>query len=300
MKEKLEIAKLKGELFIGKIKILFFILIVLLEVYVISQFLMKNNILESEPIGPKIAVVNFNQEITDIYVNKIMVDIDAALENKDYKELLFIMNSPGGSPTASEELSEYLKEITKKIKVTMYIQSIAASGGYYIASSIKPLIANKNAIVGSIGVIMPHYNFGELAEKIGIEEDFLAAGKYKKPISMLKKIDSENKEYLTKQVLSPMYENFLESVAINRGLNVDKLRPFAEGKIYIANSKEIKNVLIDDISTLYFVKEKMKKKYKKISFYSIIKKDSTSLFGPKVNLDLNVKGLLNNTIGDIR
>jgi len=300
MKEKLEIAKLKGELFIGKIKILFFILIVLLEIYVISQFLLKNNILESEPAGPKIAVVNFNQEVTDAYVNKVMIDIDTALENKDYKEILFIMNSPGGSPTASEELSEYLKEITKKTKVTMYIQSIAASGGYYIASSIKPLVSNKNAIVGSIGVIMPHYNFGELAEKIGIEEDFLAAGKYKKPISMLKKIDKDNKAYLTKQVLSPMYENFLKSVATNRGLGVDKLRPFAEGKIYIANSKEIKNVLIDEISTLYFVKKEMKKKYKKISFHSVIKKDPNSLFGPKVKLDLNVKGLLNNTIGEIQ
>ena len=297
MRETLEIAKLKGELFISKIKIFMFIILLVFEIGVISFFLVKNKIIEVAPAGPKIAVINFNKEVTDSYVNKIMRDIDDALNTKEYKELLFIMNSPGGSPTASEELSEYLKEINKKTKVTMYIQSIAASGGYYIASSIKPLISNKNAIVGSIGVIMPHFNFGPLANKLGIEEDDLSAGKYKKPISMLSKVSDENKEYLTKQVLSPMYENFLESVSKNRGISLDVLRPLAEGKIYMGNDSEIKGILIDKISTLYFVKKDIKSRYKNIKFYNILKKDPTGFFGAKNKLDLNlnIDGLLNNS-----
>ena len=301
MKEKLEVIKLKGEIFIGRLKMIIVVLIILLEIFIIGKFIMDKNLLNLQPIGPKIAVVNFNKEVTTPYVNKIMEDIDLALENKEYKELLFIMNSPGGSPTASEELSEYLKNIKSKIKITMYIQSMAASGGYYIASSIKPLIANKNAIVGSIGVIMPHYNLGDLAKKIGIEEDDLSSGEYKKPISFFKKIDSKNKEYLTKQILTPMYNNFLNSVAKNRGVSLEKIKTVAEGKIYLANNVEIKNILIDDISSLYKVKKEITKKYKGIKFYSIIKNKSSGLFGnSNINLDLNLKGLLNNTTGEIK
>jgi len=289
MIEKLKIAKLKGELFISKIKILMFIILLIFEVAIISFFLIENKIIKVAPSGPKIAVINFNKEVTDKYVNKIMEDLDEALETKEYKEILFIMNSPGGSPTASEELSEYLKEINKKIKVTMYIQSIAASGGYYIASSIKPLITNKNAIIGSIGVIMPHYNFERLANKVGVEEDDLSAGEYKKPISMLSKITDKNKDYLTKQMLKPMYDNFLESVATNRGITIKKLKPLAEGRIYMGNSKEIKGILIDKISTLYFIKKDIKNRYKgKIKFYNIIKKNPSGLFGAKTKLDLNL------------
>ena len=300
MKEKLEIAKLKGELFISKIKALMFIIILVVEIFVIGFFVIDGGLIKIAPPGPKIAVVNFNEEVTDAYVNKIMEDIDVALEKGEYKELLFIMNSPGGSPTASEELSEYLKEIKLKLPVTMYIQSIAASGGYYIASSIKPLLANKNAIVGSIGVIMPHYNFGGLAEKLGVEEDYLAAGKFKKPISMLKKIDPENREYLTDSILKPMYENFLKSVAINRGVDINIIRPLAEGRIYIANSPEIKDTLIDEITSLHKVKKIIKAKYKKVEFYSVVSNPNGTLFGPKVDLDLNVKGLFNSNLGSIK
>lgn len=49
------------------------------------------------------------------------------------------MNSPGGSPEASEEISYYIKNVLEKeLPITMYINGTAASGGYYIASSIKP------------------------------------------------------------------------------------------------------------------------------------------------------------------
>ncbi len=51
------------------------------------------------------------------------------------------MNSGGGSPTASEELSQYLKDFQRDKNITIYIESIAASGGYYIASAVKPIYA---------------------------------------------------------------------------------------------------------------------------------------------------------------
>jgi len=85
-------------------------------------------------------VIQYNREVTEEYTTTVMEKMDEVLEDESFKSVLFIMGSPGGSPTASEELSEYLKEFQKEMNVTMYVDSIAASGGYYIASAVKPLI----------------------------------------------------------------------------------------------------------------------------------------------------------------
>jgi protease-4 len=169
-KEVLEQKRAGWDLASAKIKTSMFILAIVAEVALLLFLAKSYGLLgESVPLGDKIAVVDFNEPVTQKFVNKIMKSMDKVKEDKEYNEILFIMNSPGGSPTASEELSEYLKDYAKEKNITMYVQSVAASGGYYIASAIKPLIANKNAIVGSIGVILPHYNIGKLADTIGIE-----------------------------------------------------------------------------------------------------------------------------------
>jgi len=242
----------------------------------------------------KVALVHYNKQVTEMYTSNIMQKMDSIRDDDNYKAVLFVMDSPGGSPAASEELSEYLKEYTKDKNITMYVESIAASGGYYIASAIKPLIANKNAIVGSIGVIMPHYNIGELASKIGVKEDNLAAGKYKQPISLFRDVDPESKQYIEQNLLIPTYNNFIDSVATNRGITREKLLPFTEGKIYIANSTAIKGILVDEISTLYRVKEKIKKQLntKKVDFVDITKEEEFP-FMPKIKVDLGLKEALN-------
>jgi len=240
----------------------------------------------------RVAVIRFDKPVTEEFTSKVMEEMDKVRKDDSYKSVLFIMSSPGGSPTASEELSEYLKEYQKDLNITMYVESIAASGGYYIASAIKPLIANKNAIVGSIGVIMPHYNFGELAKKVGVEEDYLAAGKFKKPISMLAKIDDENREYMTKNLLKPTYDNFIQAVADNRGLTREEILPFAEGKIFIANVPEIKDILVDKISSLYHVKAMMKEALdeKDLDFDKISLEEEPA-FLPMIKVDLGLDAL---------
>ena len=288
-----KIKELKKKIFISNIKVTMFLIILVLEIFLIGLFIKNNNLLKTEPIGNKIAIVNFNKEINNKYVHTIMEEMDKVLEKDEYKEILFIMNSPGGSPAASDELSEYLKDYTKKKKITMYIEEMAASGGYYIASSIKPLIANKNAIVGSIGVIMPHYNISELAKKIGVSEDYLAAGKFKKPVSPFRKITEEEEEYLKKQIISPMYNNFVQSVSDNRGQPFKKILEVAEGKIYLANDNEIQGILIDELSNLYIVKRKLKEKYKDIKFFDISEKKTKSIFGTEIKLDLNLDETIN-------
>jgi protease-4 len=223
-----ESEKLKAELKIFKLRslkekfVLFgVILLILTELVIVVSFLKKSGIFgEKKPHNPYIAVINFNKEITVDYINKVEEKMDALKEDKNAKEILIVFNTPGGSPSASDEFNSYLKDYTKTKKVNVYVESMAASGGYYIVSAIKPIIANKNAIVGSIGVIMPHYVVGKLAKKLGIENDDITVGKYKKPISLFEKASKEQKKYLYSHLLNPTYQNFLNVVATDRNLSL--------------------------------------------------------------------------------
>ncbi|GAB6074339.1 signal peptide peptidase SppA [Nautilia lithotrophica] len=266
--------KLKAELKIFKIKavkekvILFgVILLILAELVALGVFL-KNTLSPSVPVTkPYVAVININKTITIDYINKLISKMDKLKKDKNCKEFLLIFNTPGGSPSASDEFNSYLKFLNKSKKVNVYVESMAASGGYYIISAIKPIVANKNAVVGSIGVIMPHFVIGKLAKKIGVEEDDIAVGKYKKPVSLFKKTSPEQKEYILKNLLLPTYENFLQTVANDRNISVDKLKQYADGKIFIAT--KVKGILVDKISSLIEYKNEIKKRLGDIEFVNI-------------------------------
>ena len=284
-----EIKSLKKEIFVSTLKSWIIGIILLAEIIFIAGFLKKSGLFLEESSGNnKIAVIRYNKEVTEDFTTKVMEKMDDIRDDESFKSVLFIMGSPGGSPTASEELSEYLKDYQKDKNITMYVDSIAASGGYYIASAVKPLIANKNAIVGSIGVIMPHYNLGELAKKVGVEEDFMAAGEFKKPISFFAKIDDKNRKYMTEHLLKPTYDNFVASVATNRGVSKEQILKVAEGQIFIANVPQIQGILVDEISSLYKVKKKLRKNYKdEVSFVNVsLEKEPSFLPQVKVNVDL--------------
>ncbi len=294
--------KLKAELKIFKIKalkekaVLFgVILLVLAEIIALFVFF-KKTILPPTPITkPYIAVININKTITVPYINKLMAKMETLKKDKNCKEYLLIFNTPGGSPSASDEFNAYLRYINKIKKVNVYVESMAASGGYYIISAIKPIIADKNAIVGSIGVIMPHFVIKKLADKLGIQEDTLTVGKYKEPVSFFKKFSPQDKKYLLSHLLLPTYNNFLQTVAKDRNISINKLKKYADGKIYIAT--QVKGILVDKISSLIALKEKLKKKYHgNIAFVNIpLQKKRLPFFNIKLSSDLGevLKRILN-------
>jgi len=293
--------KLKAELKIFKIKaikekvILFgVILLILAEMAALGVFLKKTLKPEISPAKPYVAVININKTITVNYIHKIMNKMDKLKKDKKCKEFLLIFNTPGGSPSASDEFNAYLKFLNKSKKVNVYVESMAASGGYYIISAIKPIIANKNAVVGSIGVIMPHYVIGKLAKKLGVEEDDITVGKYKKPISLFKKASPAQKEYIMNNLLLPTYDNFLKTVAKDRNISVDKLKKYADGKIFIAT--KVKGILVDKISTLTEFKNEIKKRAGDVEFVNInFDKKKFPYLNIKLDSDLGelLKGYLN-------
>jgi protease-4 len=293
--------KLKAELKIYKLKalkekiiLIGVILLLLSEVFILFLFFKKSFSINKPITKPYVAEININKTITVKYINSLMDKINRLKKDKNLKAFLFIFNTPGGSPSGSDEFNAYLKNLQKQKKVYAYVESMAASGGYYIISAVKPIVANKNAIVGSIGVIMPHYVIAKLAKKLGIEEDTITVGKYKEPISWFKKASPEQKQYLLKHLLLPTYNNFLDTVAKDRNISVQKLKKYADGKIYIASS--VKGILVDQTSNLTAFKEKIKKETGTKLFVKInLAKKNLPFLNIKLDTDLDnlLKGYLN-------
>lgn len=242
----------------------------------------------------KVAVLNVNKTITSDYINDLTSYLEKIKYEKSYKKLIVVMNSPGGSPTASDEFSEYLKDFQKHKEVIMYVEGMAASGGYYIASSIKPLLVNQNAILGSIGVIMPKYTIKGLAEKLGVNEDNITEGKYKAPISMFENVDEEGKKYLKEHIMTPMYDNFVNIISKNRGIDKEIIKKYAEGQIFLTSYQGIEGILYDKVTNLISIKNEINNELKtknKIKIEDIVYEDlnKNNKINKFLDLSLNIE-----------
>jgi protease-4 len=163
---------------------------------------------------------------------------------------------------------------------------------------VKPIYASRNSLVGSIGVIFSHYSFEGLSKKVGVKDDHIAIGKYKREALTFKDISSEAREYIKEYVLMPSYENFISDVALNRGIPKEKIKEFADGKIYVANDPRIKDILVDEIATFYEIKDMIKSRYPADNFKFIYVNgengagQNSSFFNFNIKLDIDIKDAL--------
>lgn len=244
---------------IGLMAFMFFIF----EIYSGYSFLVKAdvlppiNIFEKEK-KPSLAIVEINSAITIPMSKNFETIMDELKANDSIDSVLLVFNSGGGMPAASDDMAHYIEDFRKVKPVNSYIQSVCASGAYYIASATENIYANPTSIVGSIGVVLPHYNVAELANTIGVEEDYVAAGKHKVPLSLMKKMTADERSYLQNQLLSPTYKVFKDYVARTRGLSEEQINKVAEGIIYVSSMKEVDGVLVDKTTSLIELKNELK------------------------------------------
>ncbi|MBW2981286.1 signal peptide peptidase SppA [Candidatus Woesearchaeota archaeon] len=165
-------------------------------------------------------------------------DADA---NPSIKAILFEINSPGGSAVASKEIADAVSRTNK----TTYalIREVGASGAYWIASSTDHIIANELSITGSIGVIASYIEFAGLLERYNMSYQRLVAGQYKDLGTPFKYLPDDEKEILQDK-LNKIHDYFIESVAENRDMPVEKLKEIATGEFYLG-SEALELGLID-------------------------------------------------------
>ncbi|HEY9246140.1 MAG TPA: signal peptide peptidase SppA [Candidatus Methanoperedens sp.] len=177
---------------------------------------------------------------------EITKSLNDASEDEGVKAIVMRINSPGGSPAASEEIISAMKKINKPIVVSM--GEVAASGAYYISAPADRIIANPDTLTGSIGVIWEFQNRSAFYHKEGTEFYIAKSGEMKDMGGDWRELSDKEKKYAD-QIISESYLRFVEEVARGRNLSVSKVKDLADGRIYTgAKAKELG--LVDDFGSL--------------------------------------------------
>ena len=211
----------------------------------------------SEIHGDKIAQIDLEGVITsssvesflgsggDSMVTQLAKDLKRAREDASVKAVVLRINSPGGEVTAADTIYHHVK-LTAEVKpVVVYMDSMAASGGYYVACAANEIIANRTTMTGSIGVIISTMSYHTLFTKLGLESVVFTSGKFKDTLSGSRPMRPEEQE-LIQSMVNQTYERFLEVVKAGRPkVPEDKLRAsLADGRI-ISGQDALANQLVD-------------------------------------------------------
>ena len=197
--------------------------------------------------SPKVAVVSLSGTI--MTSRGIVATLQAYAENNSVKAIVLRIDSPGGGVAASQEIFEEVKSIRDTVKpIVVSMGAIAASGGYYVSCGATRIVANPGTITGSIGVIAMFPNYAKLMEKLGLQMDVIKSGKYKDSGSPFRAMTEADKKYF-QGVVENSFDQFLDTVAKQRKLPIDRLRKFADGRVF-TGEQALKLGLVDTLGSL--------------------------------------------------
>lgn len=217
---------------------LFVLLIVVSLLFVMLQ--------KNLPLGERVALIRVEGMIVD--------SKDTIYELKEYvkdpliKAIVLRIDSPGGAVAPAQEIYEEIKKAVAKKKVIASMGSIAASGGYYIASPATKIIANPGTLTGSIGVIMEIPNLEGLMSKLGIKTEVVKSGEKKDMASVFRGIKKEERAILQK-VLDNVHDQFITAVAEGRKMPYEDVKQIADGRIF-TGEQALKVGLVDKLGNI--------------------------------------------------
>lgn len=190
--------------------------------------------------------------ITEHELSKQLASVE---KDDDIKVLVLRIDSPGGSALASDMLWHDLMRIRAKKPIVVSVGDMAASGGYYLASTGNVIFGDPMSIVGSIGVVGGKVGVGGAVERFGVHAVTFPAAKEKPGaaaraayLSFFSSWDDATKARVLES-MTAVYELFLARVAEGRGTTPDKIAPHAEGRIF--SGREGKRLgLVDELGGL--------------------------------------------------
>jgi len=154
-------------------------------------------------------------------------------EDSSVKAIILHINSPGGGAAASQEIYHEVLRVRKENhkKVIASIESVGASGAYYIASACDKIYANDASVVGSIGVIMEWTNYGDLLRWAKLKNVVIHAGELKDAGDPSRDLTPKEEAYF-QSLVDNMYTQFVHDVATGRHSSDDKIKPLATGQVW--------------------------------------------------------------------
>src|SRR5246127_5478305 len=144
--------------------------------------------------------------------------LERAFATRNAKAIALVINSPGGSPVQSRQIYLRIRQLAaeKKLPVLVFVEDVAASGGYMIACAGDEIFCDPSSILGSIGVVGASFGFQELIKKLGIERRLYTAGEHK---AMLDPFLPENRDDVArlKAIQREIHAIFIALVKASRG-----------------------------------------------------------------------------------
>jgi protease IV len=166
-------------------------------------------------------------------------------KDRRVKAIILRVNSPGGGVAPSQEIYREILKTRENKKIVASMGTVAASGGYYVASGAHKIVASPGTLTGSIGVLMEFVRFQELMEKIGVDVEVLKSGEFKDIGSPHRKLTEQEKEMIQALVFD-IQNQFVEAVAQGRNLPMEEVREIADGRI-ISGSQGLELGLVDQL-----------------------------------------------------
>lgn len=185
-----------------------------------------------------IAVIEINGVISNQTISfnnagakSIIRLIQEANQNSSVKAIILNLDTPGGEVTAADEIYHELTLVKKPVIAMM--NSMAASGGYYISMAADKIVANELTMTGSIGVIMESINFHELSSSIGIKAETYASGKMKTMLNPLKETTKEEADIIN-ELVNNTYKKFVGIVSKARNIPEKTILegPIGDGRVF--------------------------------------------------------------------
>ena len=144
--------------------------------------------------------------------------LERAFSMKNAKAVALVINSPGGSPVQSRQIYLRIRHLAaeKKLPVLVFVEDVAASGGYMVACAGDEIFCDPSSIMGSIGVVGGTFGFQDLIKRIGVERRLYTAGEHK---GMLDPFLPENPDDVTriKAIQREIHALFIALVKQSRG-----------------------------------------------------------------------------------
>jgi protease-4 len=195
--------------------------------------------------GDRIGVVDLEGVI--LSPQPVVGELKKFADDSSIKAIILHVNSPGGGVAASEEIYREVKRIReeKKKRIVVSIETVGASGAYYIASASNKIYADNGSIVGSIGVIAQWVNYGDLLKWAKLKDVVLKTGEFKDTGNPARDLTPAEQAYM-QSLIDNMFGQFVHAVADGRGMKFEDVKAIANGKVW-TGEQALSMKLIDNV-----------------------------------------------------
>jgi protease-4 len=181
--------------------------------------------------GSRIGVVDLEGVI--LTPKTVIEQLKKFNDDDSIKAIVLHVNSPGGGVAASEEIYREVKRIRdqKKKPIVASIETVGASGAYYVSSATSKIFADNGSIVGSIGVIAEWVNYEDLLKWAKLKQITLKAGEFKDTGSPTRDMTPAERAYM-QSLIDNMHGQFIQAVADGRKVQFAQIKAIADGKVW--------------------------------------------------------------------